>query len=225
METVVDTTANEAFVALDAHLDALFAAGPSPANRTDAVAWIEAAEHIGRRVDARRVEVLAAVDDAGWHRYDGHPSGRAMVEHVAHLSASESMARERSRRICIELPGLRTAFGSGQVGADQVRLLGRIHANRHVRDHMEARDHWFTAKACQLSFRDFEKQSRNWERLVDTGKRVNANPRNHEDRDAHFRHDSAELRWDLLGSYGSGQGASMAEIHQACIDAELHADW
>ncbi len=67
-ESVIDTQAQHAFDQIVAGLDGLFAAGLAPTGRADAEVWIRSLEHVGRRVDAAKMELLAEIHDAGWHR-------------------------------------------------------------------------------------------------------------------------------------------------------------
>ncbi len=217
-----DNRANEAFEQIVAGLDALLAAGLTPRNRDDAEAWIRSLEHVGRRVDAARVELLAEIHDAGWHRHDGHASGRAMIEVVADLSVRESGSRERVRKIVVELPEVARAFREGRMTAQHLGVLGRLRSKRAVRFAMWDRQAWFVEQAGTRRFADYERAVLTWARLVDSAD--NASQRAHETRHFRMRQDPLDGTWALTGSCGAGQGAMVDQILRAYAEAELQAD-
>jgi hypothetical protein len=223
-ESVIDAAAQEAFDHVAAGLDELFAAGLVPTGRADAEAWIRLLEAIGRRVDAARVELLAEIHDAGWHRYDGHSSGRAMVELVADLSVRESGARERTRKVVAELPEVASAFRAGQMTAEHLQVLGRLRAKREVRFAMYDRQGWFIEQATTRCFADYETAVLRWARLVDTTN-TSRNQQAHETRHFRIRQDRVDLTWDIVGSCAAGQGAMFEQILRAYAAAEYEADW
>jgi hypothetical protein len=222
MEPVGDNQATEAFGQIVAGLDALLATGLAPRGRNDAEAWIRSLEHVGRRVDTARVELLAEIHDAGWHRHDGHASGRAMIEVVADLSVRESGDRERVRKIVVEFPEVAQAFREGRMTAQHLGVLGRLRGKRAVRFAMWDRQTWFVEQAGTRRFADFERTVLTWARVVDSAH--NSNQQAHETRCFRMRQDPVEGSWTLTGSCGAGQGAMVEQILRAYAEAELEAD-
>ena len=224
LDEVSDKRAQAAFDQIAAGLDGLFAAGLVPAGRDDAEAWIRSLESVGRRVDAAKVDLLAEIHEAGWHRYDGHPSGRAMVELVADLSVRESGERERVRKVVAELPEVAAAFRAGHMTAEHLRLLGRLRAKREVRFAMYDRQSWFIEQATTKRFATYETAVLRWARLVDTTN-TSRNQQAHETRHFRLRQDRVDLTWDIAGSCAAGHGAMLEQILRAYAAAEYEADW
>jgi hypothetical protein len=123
------------------------------------------------------------------------------------------------------LPELADTHRRGEVGVDQMRLIGRVNANPRVAEFIAEHDHWFTECATSMSYRDFEAVARQWERLVDVDGARDRNEQNHRARDFRVRQDSFDLSWSSQGQFGALQGASFNEIFQRYEHAEWEADW
>lgn len=84
---------------------------------------------------------------------------------------------------------------------------------------------WILRIAGRLSFADFEAEVRQWERYADTDGPEPRNSATHECRNGSLLQDTIDLGWQLKGSFGAMQGASMAEIYDTYVSAERLADW
>ena len=206
-------------------LDGLFAAGVAPVDGPDAIVWLREVEVLRRQVDAAATALVGAIDRAGLYVDDGHASAMVMAKHHAKLSGAEASAREKTARACRSLPKLADAWADGEIGTDQMHLLGRVHTNPRVAPAMEARQHQFLADANILSARQFELTTRQWERLIDEDGPEPANERNHTNRNTKLVQNPWDNSWDLTGFFASIQGAEMREILDRYIDAEFRADW
>ena len=123
------------------------------------------------------------------------------------------------------LPLVGAALRAGELGVDQFDLLGRIHANPRVRDHMADAQAWFLRLAARLSFADFETEVRDWERFADEDGPEPRNTIRHETRNASLLQDSIDLGWQLKGSFGAMQGANIDEIFRHYVAAQRLTDW
>ncbi len=209
----------------NAGLDGLFAAGIAPVDGKDAIRWLREVEVLRRRVDAAATALVGAIDQRGLHVDDGHASASVMAKHHAKVSGGEAAAREKTSRACRDLPKLADAWTNGEIGTDQMHLLGRVHANPRVAPAMEAHQDEFLADANTLSAHQFETKTRQWERLIDEDGPEPANEPNHTNRNAKLVQNPWDSSWDLTGFYASLQGAEMREILDHYIDAEFQADW
>ena len=178
-----------------------------------------------RRTGALQLAVMDQVHDRGLFRADGHASAKDMVRHVGALSPGEAAGREKARRALQTLPAVRGAYCKGSIGTDQVRLLGRVHANRRVAPHMAERDDTFVRQARQRPYLEFELAVRHWERLADRDGSETAAERAHENRNFSLTQDELGLGWEMRGRCGPMSGAAMDEIFQPYLNAEWEADW
>jgi hypothetical protein len=206
-------------------LDGLFAAGVAPVDGPDAIVWLREVEVLRRQVDAAATALVGAIDRAGLYVDDGHASAMVMAKHHAKLSGAEASAREKTARACRSLPKLADAWADGEIGTDQMHLLGRVHTNPRVAPAMEARQDEFLADANTMSAKQFESKTRQWERLIDEDGPEPANERNHTNRNTKLVQNPWDNSWDLTGFFASIQGAEMREILDRYIDAEFRADW
>ncbi len=203
-------------------LDELLSTGVRPNDCRAAVEVIRAVEVVGRKLAAVQAELVDVIDHEVLFAADGHASARVMVRHVAKLSGGEASARANTAAVVRDLPEAADRFRSGDLGVDQIRLLGRIHANRRVRPHMAEAETWFLRVADRLTFPDYEIAARQWERLADT---KGPEPRSIAERNVSFTQNRIDLSWKLDGSMPSLTGAGVVEIFEHYINAELLADW
>ncbi|MGZ0229230.1 MAG: DUF222 domain-containing protein [Acidimicrobiales bacterium] len=222
---VQNSQANEALDLISTGIDQLFARGIAPASARDAVAWIRTLEKQQRRLSAAGIELLRSIDNQRLHFSDGHHSAKVMMRHNAKLSAATSLRRDRCRQVLDAMPQIAAAFEAGQIGMDQVALLGKVHANRRIRYLLTERDAAFAQIAKGASFLDFENAITTWERLVDQDGADQDAERNHNNRRANLTQNAFDLSWDLDGSFSALQGAAINEIFDRFIDIEFKADW
>jgi hypothetical protein len=186
---------------------------------------IDEVERLARRVGWVQVAVLGAVDRSGLYAVDGHASAKVMIRHQCQLPAAEASGRDRVRRALADLPEVSAAYRDGEIGSDQVCLIGRVHANRRVRDALPARDAELVGEARRCPYRTFELKLRTWERLVDADGTCDTNERNHERRDVKLVQNLFDLSWELSGRFGALQGAELRDIFDRYLQGEWETDW
>ncbi len=197
--------------------------GFNPANERDAIVSIKEFESIRRAADSACVDLMAEIENACLHRSDGHATAKAMVRHHARLSGGEAAARQRSVRVSASCPEIAEAYRAGQLGTDQIRQLGRIHANPRTRSRMVERQGWFLDKA-RLDYDDFAERTNQWVRLTDEDGPTPPNERAHEDRNVRFTQEF-DTTWNMIGQFASGQGFKVHEVFEHYLRAETLADW
>lgn len=210
---------------IDESLDTVLGEGIELGAARDASSLIREVETCARKLRALQVQIQAELEASGVHAGDGFVSAKAMTRHCARLSPSAAAARERGARMATALPVVWAAFEAGELGVDQFDLLGRVHSNPRVREHMPDAQGWFLRLAGRLSFADFETEVRQWERLADEDGAEPRNSRQHEARNVSLLQDKIDLGWHLVGSFGVMQGAMIDEIFRRYVDAERLADW
>lgn len=160
------------------------------------------------------------IDRRGLHEADGHSSAKVLVRHVLRLSNGEAAARDRAMRAMSGLPEVAGSYRRGQLGTDQLRLLGRVHANARIRDEMAGRQGWFLSKAAgERSYRDFELEVRKWESLTDEDG-PEPNDRANRSRNANIVQNDFDLTWTLFGRFAAFEGATIREFWDHCYHAE-----
>ena len=202
---------------------ALLETGVAPANERDAIVCIKELEALRRAADAACVDLMASIEREHLHRSDGHATAKAMVRHHARLSGGEAAARQRSVRVSASCPEIAEAYRAGQLGTDQIRQLGRIHANPRTRSRMVERQGWFLDKA-RLDYDDFAERTNQWMRLTDEDGPTPPNERAHEDRNVRFTQEF-DTTWNMIGQFASGQGFQIHEVFEHYVRAETLADW
>lgn len=183
------------------------------------------AETVARQAHALSIDLLEASTQAGLHYQDGHQSAKVMTRHVNKLSGGEAAGREKCRRMFRKLPLVADAYRAGDLGTDQVMLLGRVFANPRVCGAMEGRQEWFLEHAAKLSYKRFERKVRRWEQLIDEDGPEPASERNQRNRTANLNQDPIDLTWDLTAKFTPADGAFVNEIHCAYYQALFEQDW
>jgi len=209
--------------AVDAALDAL-AAALVPEHGCEAIRCVKTVERLRRRFDAVAVGLLGHIDTELLFIRDGHSSAKAMVRHHGELSGAEAAGRAKTANVCADLPDVADAYRAGSIGTDQMRLLGRVHANVRVRSDMVEHQDWFLNLAATQDYKTFEKHVRRWETLTDEDGAEPVGETSHENRNAQLIQ-QFDNTWDLKGRYSPLQGASMREIFDFYVQAEFETDW
>ena len=222
--SVVDRELAEAFDAVDRGLDAVFAAGLTPAGARDAIAVIEGLERLGRRLDAAKAELVAAIDRGGLHREDKHASAKVMVRHVGRLGDAEAARRVKAAKALRDLPFVAEAWRRGEIGSDQVARMARVHANVRVRDALVAAEEGFLRRARARSYRSFDAWVTGWVARIDVDGTCDQSQRNHDNRNGAMVQDY-DRAWELTATGGELAGLQMRDIWAHFIDAEFAADW
>jgi len=89
-----------------------------------------------RLIEARQVNLLAEIEASGVTREHGHASAKVMMRHNAKLSGAEAAARDKVNNLVRRCHHINMEFQAGRIGVDQIRVLGRVFANRRVRPDM-----------------------------------------------------------------------------------------
>ena len=124
-----------------------------------------------------------------------------------------------------QLSDVAAAYGEGEIGTEQVRLLGRVYSNRRVAPYMADQQGWFIHQAKVLEYDEFKEVIGAWERLIDVDGAEPAAQRAHRNRDFTMTQDHFGLGWEHRGGCGALTGAAMAEIFEHYVQAEWLTDW
>jgi Domain of unknown function (DUF222) len=115
-----------------------------------------------RRLQALQAELIAAVDSSGSFVDDFHRTAMNWCQGVLNASRGTAVMLVQTARMLADLPAVAHASGQGLVGADQLRLLTRLHANPRSRDQLPAWEEFLVEQACQLTFGDFVVVCQRW---------------------------------------------------------------
>ena len=224
MKAVADPDQEAALVGLEDAIDALFDAGLRPKDPKDANRLIVRLEAAGNRVDAARTELLGEIDENMLYANDGHFSAKVMVRHKAKLSGKEAAARASVVKALRQLSEVQLAYAQGLIGTAQVRRIARLYANKRVREALIRDEAEFIRLAKHRSYKEFDLEATDWERLVDEDGTADKGEANHQNRKVQM-HQEYNLGFQLKGRFGSLQGALNEEILDEFIEAELQADF
>ena len=191
-----------------AGIDALIEAGVDPVDAPDAIVLVSELEVQARRVRPLQVELIGKIDRRGLHRVDGHASAKVLVRHVASLSNAEACRRAGAARALRDLPAVRAAFGSGEIGVCQVERIARAHANSRVREQLCDQDEALARLASAVGFERFDATVTDWVRRVDEDGTCDRRQRSHENRDA-------KLVQDFDGSWALAADGSTPDRHNS----------
>jgi hypothetical protein len=219
-----DPRAQAVFADLDAAVDALDALELDPADVAEVVELTRRVEGVGRRVRAKEIGLLAAIEERGLHRPDGHASARVMVGHIGHLSEPEAKRRDRARRMFADMPAVKMAMATGRIGTCQVDRIARVFVNPRVQAEFVKIDAQVAQLAAVLSYEELDRRLTNWVRQVDEDGTADRARRAHENRRARLVQDF-DGGWELLCLVGGLTGAQMQSIFRAFVEAEFQADW
>jgi Domain of unknown function (DUF222) len=178
-----------------------------------------------RRVDATRMAVLAEVDRRGLYGLDGHTSAKVLVRHRCRLSNPEASRRARLLKALRGLPEVAAAYWRGEIGTDQVGLVGLVYGNPRVRDALVGFQTDILRLAAEYPYVVFESTLREWERLADADGPEPRDSRAHHNRGVTLQQNSGDLSWRLQGSFGALQGAKLHEVLRHFTEAEFADDW
>ena len=190
---------------------------------SDAAERFEVFEDIRRLADVAVVKLVDEVQRSYVFADHGHASAKVMGAYVAKLSGGEAAGRDKTRRMLAGCSEIADAFFATDIGVDQIRLLGRVFANRRVRLAFIDQQGWFVAKANKLSFKKFERAVGDWVALNDADG-TEPDDLAHQNRDGALIQDYFTKGWNLRANGPSLPGAAMREIWDAYIEAEFHKD-
>jgi len=188
----------------------------------DAARGLVLVEHARRLANAVAVRVLGEVVESRVVGDHGHSSAKAMFGAVTDNSGADLYGLEQVRNMFNRCRELEKASAAGDLSWDHLRVLGRVYANRRVRELFITKQGWFLLKAAGLNFRRFELRVQRWEELHDQD---GPEPNTHEKRTATAVQDPISKAWQRRSTQTPLVGAAMAEIEQAYIEAEFLKDW
>lgn len=224
MGRVADPDTEEALTDVDHGIDRLAHHGVAPAGLDDAYALVRRLDRVNRRVRALQVKVLHEIEQAGLFHADGHASAKVMVRCAANLSSADAHRLESVQRALAALPVVEAAFAQGSIGIGQAERIARTFANRRVRNQLIAIDDHLAVLAARLPYLEFDQKLANWERTEDEDGAGDRAARAHRNRKAQLT-GGLDGAWDFLASFGSVQGAEIAEIFGHFVEAQRLADW
>ncbi len=214
--------AKDAVEAMRAAARDLVSARIEPTDADSVIDSIRQLAEVERLVEAAQVALLSTIDRNGLHQLDGHVSAKKMMRHVAKLLPGAAAGREKSMKAMRDLLEVAERFRSGQLGVDQMRRIGRAHANPRVRDAMPDFQDLFLKHARRLSYADFDRAMQRFEQSADED---GPQPSNEAARYATIKPAGLDGDWELRAQFGPLSGLSLKEIFAQYEGAELDADW
>lgn len=221
MSTAPELTALDA---VERAIDDLLGVELDPGDVSSALDLSRRAERLSRKLLSVQIGVLAAVEDSGVHRSDGHASARVFTAHATHLSEPLAKRRDQARRMLAAMPALAAGLAAGLLGPCQIDRASRVFVNPRVQAEFVALDSQVAVLASMLDYPEFDRRLTNWVREADEDGTADRARRCHENRRARMTQDF-DGGWELLATFGSLTGAQMNTIRQAFTDAEFQADW
>ncbi|MDZ7676587.1 MAG: DUF222 domain-containing protein [Acidimicrobiales bacterium] len=181
-------------------------------------------EVVRRRLDAATDVLVEHCEATAAFVEDGHKSTKSCIKHLGRLSGGEALARTQTVRAWKQLPTVTEAYRSGKIPTGCMRAVARVAANPRIRALLEVADPVFAEMATELGHDDFCAWLKDWERLADADGAAHAAERDHERRGARLVQNEIDGTWRLESDHGDLQGAAMADIFDAFVQAELDAD-
>lgn len=182
-------------------------------------------EALRRRLDAGTDRAAGHLDRSGAFALDGHRSAKGALKAIGRLSGPEAHRRLRTARALRELPRVAAAYEAGAIPTAHARAISGVASNPRVAQHLPVADAIFAEQAGVLGYDDFVSFLQQWEMLADADGPDQSADECHERRRCGLVESAINGSWNLEGSFGSLQGAAMAEVFEQFERAELHADW
>lgn len=126
-----------------------------------------AVEREVRRLQALQASMLSEVRQSRSFLGDFHHTVTAWVQAVTNCSRSTAVYRTRTAHMLTDLVCLADAVAAGEVGADQVRLLSRLHANDRCRHQLGDSEELLIGYARTLTLHEFRQVCQRWEQHAD----------------------------------------------------------
>lgn len=186
-------------------------------------AELRALELTARRVEARKLAVLAVIDAKDAGRVDGHRSTLAYLRATTNQSAGTLTLRRA--RLLGEHPPVGDALMTGRIGASQADQIARVHANPRVREHFTpAALDWFLERGEHRPLRDFVADVDTWVAAADQDGAFREEQEAVEGRAAHVV-TSRGVGVDIAASGGDTLTAeTLHNIFAAFVDDEVERD-
>ena len=175
-----------------------------------------------RRLQAIQVSRVRVVETSGSFGDDQFLNVTSWVQGVTNAARPTAVGVVRTGRLLADMPILAAAVTSGAVGTDQLRLLGRLHANDRCRPQLPEFDQILTDAACLVTLRRFRQVCNHWEEYADP----DGNHANHEasrkNRSVRFSQVGTGFILTVEGEALSGE--TIKEIVDAHAEAEYLID-
>ena len=167
-------------------------------------------------VQACRVRV---VETSGSFGDDQFLNITAWVQGVLNAARTTAAAVVRTGRLLADLPLLADAVVSGAVGPDQLRLLGRLHANDRCRPQLPEFDNILSDAARLLTLNQFRRVCTHWEEYADPDG-------NHADHEASRQNRSVRFAQVGTGFTLSAEGDALTgETLRTLVDAHAETEY
>ncbi len=177
-----------------------------------------------RRIDAGTDRLVDRCESTTAYFEDGHKSAKALVKHLGRLSGAEAVARTQTVRALTTLPAVAEAYRAGRIPTGCIRAIARTAANPRVRPFLGVADPVFAEMASELGHDAFCDWLKRWEALADADGAGEVADREHERRSARIQRSDIDGSWHVESDHGDIQGAVMAQVFEAFVQAELDAD-
>jgi hypothetical protein len=172
-----------------------------------------------RRLQAVQAARVRVVETSGSYGDDQFLSVTSWAQGVLNSARDTATAVVRSGRLLVDLPILGAAVNAGSVGSDQLRLLGRLHANDRCRPQLAEFDQILTDAACALTLRQFRQVCEKWEAHADPDG-------NHTDHEASRKNRSVHLSRIGTGFALRAEGDALTgEMLETIINAHAEAEY
>ena len=120
-----------------------------------------------RRLQALQASMLVEVQRSSSFLDDYHHSTRAWLQAVTNTSQTTAIRAIQTAAMFADLALLAAAAAAGEIGADQLRLLTRLHANDRCRDLLPASEELLAGYAKTLTLREFRQICQRWQAHAD----------------------------------------------------------
>ena len=178
-----------------------------------------AVEREVRRLHGLQAAMLVEVNRSCSFLDDFHHSATAWLQAVTNSSRGTAVRQTQTAQMLTDLPMLADAVAAGEVGADQLRLLTRLHANERCRDQLPDSEMLLLGHARSLTLRDFRLVCQRWEAHADPDGA-------HRDHDASRENRSVRSSQVGAGHQLHAEGDALTgEIIKEILDAHAQAEF
>ena len=172
-----------------------------------------------RRLQAIQASRVRVVETSGSFGDDRFLSITAWVQGVTNCARPTASFVVRTGRLLADMPVLGVAAAAGAVGPDQLRLLGRLHANDRCRSQLPEFDQILTDAAMALTLRRFRQVCAHWEGYADPDGTHADHQASRQNRSIRFATDGAGFKLAVEGDALTG------EMIREIVDAHEQAEY
>ncbi len=181
-------------------------------------------ERARRRIDHGTDALAGHLDTGCAHAVDGHASARSALIHLGRLPAAEARGRVLTARVLRRLPAVEAAYRRGAIPTAHIRAIAKTASNPRVTSYLATADPVFAEQASEECYADFCRWLQQWESLADADGAERKAETSHDRRHAEMT-ENPDGGFSLQSGHGALEGASMREVFDRFIDAEVLADW